>query len=69
MKRLPTLAGFIPVIAVLTASCAQTIPPRPYDPNVARHLRNLSHDRPVTPMPCSHGGWGYYGYGHDWDPY
>lgn len=55
----------VPVVATLAAilhcSCIQPPPPRTYNPKVASHLRSLSHDKPVTPMPSAYGC-GYYGY-------
>lgn len=49
-------------LVVSASSCIQPPPPRTYNPQVASHLRQLSHDTPVTPMPSAYGGWGYYGY-------
>ena len=46
------------------SSCIQPPPPRTYNPQVSRHLRKLSHDTPVTPIPCTWDGWGYYGYAY-----
>ncbi|MCX6879264.1 MAG: hypothetical protein NTW21_36490, partial [Verrucomicrobia bacterium] len=56
--RLATAA----VLLLSLSSCIQPPPPRAYSPQAARHLRELSHDTPVTPMPAAYGGWGYYGY-------
>ena len=50
------------VLLASASSCIQPPPPRTYNPQVASHLRQLSHDTPVTPMPSAYGGWGYYGY-------
>jgi hypothetical protein len=45
--------------ATLLCSCIQPPPPRTYDPATARHLRSLSHDTPVTPLPGTGGAWIY----------
>lgn len=63
------LAGAALLIGPLTTSCTQTIPPREYNPQVAKHLNRLSHDKPVTPVPASYDGWGYSGYWQSWGPY
>lgn len=47
------------LMASLT-SCVQPPPPRTYNPKVAMHLHRLSHDTPVTPIPPTCGGLGYY---------
>lgn len=63
MKPMTPLRHALGALAVLVtislASCVQAPPPRTYNPKVARHLHQLSHDTPVTPIP--YGGWGYYG--------
>lgn len=60
-RRIPRTA-LIAVLLTSASSCIQPPPPRTYSPQAARHLRQLSHDTPVTPMPSAYGGWGYYGY-------
>lgn len=64
--RLGMMTALIPV---LFASCAQTIPPRTYNAQTAKHLRSLAHDAPVTPIPSSCGDWGWYGCHYSWYPY
>ena len=70
MKTSPNLR-LIPCLGMALAatqlcSCVQPPPPRTYNPKVSRHLRELSHDTPVTPIPSAYGGWGYYGYHPYW---
>lgn len=48
-------------LLVSASSCIQPPPPRTYNPQVASHIRQISHDTPVTSMPSAYGGWGYYG--------
>lgn len=50
------------IALVQLCSCIQPPPPRTYNPKMAKHLRNLSHDTPVTPIP--YGGCGYYYWGY-----
>jgi hypothetical protein len=45
--------------ATQLCSCIQPPPPRTYNPAMARHLRSLSHDTPVTPLPGTGGAWIY----------
>jgi hypothetical protein len=64
--RLTTLA-LLATAAVLPA-CVSAPPAGPYNPQLARHLYEISHEAPVTPMPAEHGGWAhgapYYGCGY-----
>jgi hypothetical protein len=53
------LAATAAVLAVCLSSCVQPPAPKTYNPAVASHLRQLSHDEPVTPIPAAYGGWGY----------
>jgi len=66
VTALPALRLIRPAIAAILLlglpSCIQPPPPRTYSPQTARHLRSLSHDAPVTPMPSAYCGWGYYSY-------
>jgi hypothetical protein len=45
--------------ATQLCSCVQPPPPRTYNPAMAKHLRSLSHDTPVTPLPGTGGAWIY----------
>lgn len=47
------------VLSVTLSSCIQAPPPRTYNPQVSRHLRDLAHDSPVTPIYSSWNTWIY----------
>ena len=61
-NRLLVRGSLTAALLVGASSCIQPPPPRTYHPKVASHLRQISHDTPVTPVPSSYGGWGYNGY-------
>lgn len=64
-RHIPALATALLVVSL--TSCIQPPPPRTYSSQAARHLRQLSHDIPTTPVPGYYSYYGYYGYGPGWN--
>lgn len=65
----PLLSAAGAILIASLASCVQPPAPKTYNPAMAKHLRNLTHDAPLTPIPAACGGWGYsyspyWGYGY-----